>query len=185
VITYDEHGGCFDHVIPPAATPPDNLRPDGFDFATFGVRVPAVIVSPYVTAGSIIRPPGPTPFDHTSIIATLRKLFGIGPLTARDAAAPDLVGALTDQPLNNPPDRIIAQAVRPAPEQVARAAARPLNGLQQSLSTAALQLPTWGANLAVHIQRLTAAVDTEPDHASVGEAMSDAAAHVKAFLGKI
>jgi phospholipase C len=185
VITYDEHGGCFDHVVPPAATPPDDLRPDGFDFGTFGVRVPAVIVSPYVTAGSIIRPPGPTPFDHTSIIATLRKLFGIGPLTARDAAAPDLVGVLGDESLNNPPDRIVAPAIPPAPEQVARAAARPLNGLQQSLSTVALQLPTLGADLDVHIQRLKAAVDTAPTHASVADAVSDISAHMKAFLGKI
>ena len=94
VITCDEHGGCYDHVPPPQATPPDVLRPDGFDFSYFGVRVPAVIVSPYVKAGSVIRPPGTTPFDHTSIIATLRKLFNFAPLTHRDAAAPDLLAAL-------------------------------------------------------------------------------------------
>ncbi len=90
LITYDEHGGCYDHVVPPAATPPGGNTPDGFNFDTFGVRVPAVIVSPYVRRGSIIRAPGATPFDHTSIIATLRKLFGIASLTPRDAAAPDL-----------------------------------------------------------------------------------------------
>lgn len=39
IITYDEHGGCYDHVVPPAATPPDDWRPDGFDFSRFGVRV--------------------------------------------------------------------------------------------------------------------------------------------------
>jgi phospholipase C len=43
----DEHGGCYDHVLPPSVTPPGGPNPDGFDFSSFGVRVPAVIVSPY------------------------------------------------------------------------------------------------------------------------------------------
>jgi phospholipase C len=188
VITYDEHGGCYDHVVPPMATPPDNRRPDvpdAYDFGTFGVRVPAVIVSPYVRAGSIIRPPGATPFDHTSIISTLRSLFNIGPLTARDAAAPDLLGSLGDQPLNNPPNRIVAPAVPPAPQQVARACAKPLSDLQQSLSTAALQLPTLGANLAVHIQRLASAAGSVGNYNSVAAAVADIRSSMKAFLGKV
>jgi phospholipase C len=185
VITYDEHGGCYDHVVPPMATPPDNSQPDGFDFGTFGVRVPAVIVSPYVKAGSVIRPSGETPFDHTSIIATLRELFKIGPLTARDAAAPHLMGALDEKVSNDGPASITAPAVPPVPEQVARSAAKPLNGLQRSLATAALQLPTFGADIETHIQRLTKAVDTAPDHASVAAAVVDVTAHVKAFLAKI
>jgi phospholipase C len=185
VITYDEHGGCFDHVVPPAATPPDDLRPDGFDFGAFGVRVPAVIVSPHVRPGSVIRPHGPTPFDHTSIIATLRELFGIGPLTRRDAAAPSLLSALDDQVNNDGPASIVAPAVPPTPEQVARAGFRPLNDLQKSLATAAVQLPTVGANIAAHIQRLTSAVDVAPVHACVADATADITAHVKAFLGKV
>ena len=46
IITYDEHGGCYDHVPPPPAVPPDAHQPDGFEFNRYGVRVPAVIVSP-------------------------------------------------------------------------------------------------------------------------------------------
>src|SRR5262245_24119313 len=76
IITYDEHGGCHDHVPPPSATQPETPRPDQvFKFDRFGVRVPAVIVSPYVKPGTILRPPGAVPYDHTSIIATLRKRF--------------------------------------------------------------------------------------------------------------
>jgi len=71
IITYDEHGGCYDHVVPPPATPPGGQTPDRYNFDSFGVRVPAVIVSPWVPKGAKIRPPGTTPFDHTSIIATL------------------------------------------------------------------------------------------------------------------
>ena len=53
IITYDEHGGCYDHVPPPAgATPPDSTSGEfGFDFTRFGVRVPAVLVSPLIPAG--------------------------------------------------------------------------------------------------------------------------------------
>ena len=147
VITYDEHGGCYDHVVPPRAKPPGGQMPDGFDFGYFGVRVPAVIVSPYVRRGSVIRPSGKTPFDHTSIIATLRKLFTFAPLTARDAAAPDLLAALNAHPENDGPASITAPAIPPTPAQVALVAARPPNSLQRSLSRAAVRLPAAGANI--------------------------------------
>ncbi len=184
VITYDEHGGCYDHVLPPAATPPGGPAPDGFGFGQFGVRVPAVIVSPYVAQGSIIRPPGPTPFDHTSVLATLRRMFGFAPLTARDAAAPDLLGALASEPSNPGPASIAAPAIPPTPAEVARAAARPPNALQKSLSAAAVQLPTAGAKIGAHIERLRSARTAAPAHATVGEAAAEVTAHMRAFLGR-
>jgi phospholipase C len=98
VVTYDEHGGCYDHVAPPeGATPPDDCVGEyGFDFRRFGVRVPAVLVSPLVAAGTVFRvPEGSTPLDHTSILKTLEVRFGLPALTARDAAAPDFGDALT------------------------------------------------------------------------------------------
>ena len=182
IVTYDEHGGCFDHVPPPPATPPGGPAPNGFAFDYFGVRVPAVIVSPYVSAGSVIRPAGVTPFDHTSIIATLRRLFGLGALTARDAAAPDLLAALGPTPDNQGPDKITPPAIPPTPAQVASVAARPPNDLQRSLSTVAVQLPTAGAHVASHVARLTATGIVAPDHPTVADAAAEAAAHVRAFL---
>lgn len=98
IVTYDEHGGCYDHVSPPwGATPPDDSTGEyGFDFTRFGPRVPAVLVSPLIPAGTVHRvPDGATPFDHTSVLATIEHRFGIDPLTRRDAAAPDVGGALT------------------------------------------------------------------------------------------
>jgi phospholipase C len=88
IVTYDEHGGCYDHVPPPMnAVPPDNsVGEDGFDFKRFGLRVPTILISPLIPAGTVYRAPGATPFDHTSILATLEKRFGIPPLTQRDAA---------------------------------------------------------------------------------------------------
>jgi phospholipase C len=100
VITYDEHGGCYDHVPPPggAAPPVRGGAPGqfGFGFDRFGVRVPTVLVSPWIEAGTVCRAPGRTPFDHTSIIATVRQVAGLPePLTERDKAAPDLGCAMT------------------------------------------------------------------------------------------
>ncbi|HEX5708613.1 MAG TPA: alkaline phosphatase family protein [Pyrinomonadaceae bacterium] len=124
IITYDEHGGCYDHVTPPPAIPPDEIhsRPyhrypndPVFNFDRYGLRVPAIFVSPYIEAGTVVRtnpglydPPNPPPvppstlpvplpFDHTTIIKTLSSLFdlkssstGQSYLTERDRAAPDL-----------------------------------------------------------------------------------------------
>jgi phospholipase C len=98
VITYDEHGGCFDHVPPPgdAVAPDDSPGEQGFGFTRFGVRVPTILVSPFIAAGSVYRAPenGP-PFDHTSLLATIRARWNAGPLRARDAVAPDIASVLT------------------------------------------------------------------------------------------
>ncbi len=100
IITYDEHGGCYDHVPPPngAKNPDPNNQPgdDGFLFNRFGVRVPCVVVNPYIEKGCIARPDGYTPFDHSSIIKTIQNCFKLeGYLTARDKAAPDFSCLLT------------------------------------------------------------------------------------------
>jgi len=89
LITYDEHGGLYDHVPPPETVNPGDKPADStiFDFKRLGVRVPAVLISPFVEKGTIIH----DVFDHTSIIATARKLFipewEKFPLTERDRHA--------------------------------------------------------------------------------------------------
>jgi len=106
VVTYDEHGGCYDHVPPPlGAFPPDNsVGQFGFDFTRFGVRVPAVLVSPLIAPGTVYRPAGPVPLDHTSILKTVETRWQLPALTARDAAAPDFGGVLTlTQPRTDDP----------------------------------------------------------------------------------
>jgi phospholipase C len=98
IISYDEHGGCYDHIGPPGgAVPPDSSVGEyGFDFTRFGVRVPAVLVSPLIAAGTVYRvQAGSMPIDHTSVLKTIERRWGLPPLTARDAAAPDLGGVLT------------------------------------------------------------------------------------------
>src|SRR6266568_8628329 len=107
IVTYDEHGGCYDHVPPPTgAIPPDrSVGEYGFDFARFGVRVPAVLVSPLIAPGTVFRVPGSsTPLDHASILRTVEARWGLASLTARDAAAPDVADALTlDAPRDDDP----------------------------------------------------------------------------------
>jgi phospholipase C len=96
VITYDEHGGNYDHVAPPggAVPPDDSLGEWGFDFTRFGVRVPALLVSPRIVAGTVFRVAQGT-IDHTSVLKTIEVRWGVDPLTARDKAAPDLGDVLT------------------------------------------------------------------------------------------
>jgi phospholipase C len=90
IITYDEHGGFYDHVPPPEACPPDdfqaidadgNPREQGFD--RYGIRVPLVVVSPYARRGYVSH----RVTDHTSILRLLEARFGLPALSARDANA--------------------------------------------------------------------------------------------------
>jgi phospholipase C len=137
IVTYDEHGGLYDHVAPPRATPPQTLlaatppvavppagtgdvvgQPNdpavtGFGYDVFGVRVPAIVVSTNIAAGTTIRSSGPgtalplpPPFDHTSIIRTVRDIFdlsagGATSLSERELAAPSL-SPFVDAAAGNP-----------------------------------------------------------------------------------
>jgi phospholipase C len=136
-IMYDEHGGCYDHVLPPTgAVSPDSASNPGkenFKFDRFGVRVPVILVSPYVQAGTVFRSNTSTPYDHTSILATLRDWLEIPTASmltsARIKAAPTLEQVLT---LSAP--RVVKPTI--APPQTAPAPtslALPPNVLQKSL----------------------------------------------------
>lgn len=92
LVTYDEHGGIYDHVPPPFCVPdqffaqPDKTgagRP--FFFDRLGVRVPAVLISPWVPRGTVV---GGRTFEHASIPATVTGFF-IGPLDARSPREKD------------------------------------------------------------------------------------------------
>lgn len=98
IVNYDEHGGNYDHVAPPAnvAAPGDGTQGEfGFDFTRLGVRVPAVLVSPLIAPGTVFRTSSTTAIDHTSVLATIHQRWGTAPLSARDQAAPSLGDVLT------------------------------------------------------------------------------------------
>lgn len=90
LITFDEHGGTYDHVPPPAAVPPQQGAGEmGFEFDRLGCRVPAVLVSAHVERGSVFS----QTMHHGSLAATLSDRFGLEPLTARDAKATSIAAS--------------------------------------------------------------------------------------------
>jgi len=191
VITFDEHGGCYDHVPPPAAPPPVAGAPDPFN--RYGVRVPAVVISPYVAAGTVLRnPPGPGafPFDHTSIIRTLRERFDPtgAPLTGRDAAAPSLDLALNlDEPSNDGPDQIDVPTYTPTADELQKAKDMPPNDLQRSLCELSAFLPSAGGDLMQHLDALqnNMLAGGNPVQACVADAASLVRENLDAFLGHL
>lgn len=135
LITWDEHGGFYDHTIPQDAVAPGDTglgsshNKNGFTFEKYGPRVPALVISPLIPRNLIDH----TLYDHASVPATLEALFGLNPLTKRDAAANPLTSLLTlaaprkDAPAVLPPVAsaeaalaAVAVANRAAPVSVSR-----------------------------------------------------------------
>jgi phospholipase C len=163
IINFDEHGGFYDHVPPPAtvatgddATYANSAHP--FSFQRLGVRVPCIVVSPYTQPGTIIgaTPEDPTTiFDHASVLATLEERFQLPSLTQRDKSANTLEAALNvskprmtaaDAPTSLPqpaPDSAVTAPPAPAPTAATASAAAaspaaPLSANQKSILDLAL-----------------------------------------------
>jgi len=88
VIYFDEHGGFYDHVVPPAAVPPDDQDKE-YGFRQLGIRVPALIVSPWATK-QVLH----TQFDHTSVLKFLTDLWRLDRLGDRTSSANSIEEAL-------------------------------------------------------------------------------------------
>jgi phospholipase C len=128
IVTWDEHGGFYDHAeaVPGGApTPgdtvvtPGDVNKFGFNFRQYGPRVPAVIVSPLIPKNLIDH----RTYDHASIPATVEKIFGIPPLTQRDARARD-VTSLVSLPEPRPTPATLPEPV-PLPATAEAAAGAP------------------------------------------------------------
>ena len=117
IVTFDEHGGFYDHVIPPPGVPPgDTITAGyvkkGFRFDQLGVRVPALVISPYIAKGVIDH----TEYDHSSALATVERLFGMKSLTERDKAANDVLHLLSlSEPRTDAPTPLPDPARNPSP----------------------------------------------------------------------
>lgn len=125
VVTFDEHGGFFDHVPPPAATAPGGDQryrdpANNFDFDLLGVRVPAIVVSPYTQKGTVVGHLPQESYDHTSILATVVKRFQRAALTHRDADARTLEGALNQDSARLSPDEAPLTLPMPATSMMTR-----------------------------------------------------------------
>ena len=110
LITYDEHGGFFDHVPPPTANSPgdgiadEDNNHNNFSFTQLGLRVPAIVISPLIRKNTLDA----TLYEHSTLLATLESFFGLKPLTNRDLTAStldhlfSLPSARTDTPATLP-----------------------------------------------------------------------------------
>jgi phospholipase C len=104
LVTFDEHGGTYDHVPPPRAIPPyppGSFEQFGFAFDRSGLRIPAIAISPWIGARTVVN----DEFRSTSLIRTLRERWSLGPpLTRRDGVAADLAPVLTLAEPRDPAD---------------------------------------------------------------------------------
>lgn len=136
IITYDEHGGFYDSVAPGGAYTPNDgsnsssLNEYGFNFEQYGVRVPAIVVSPLIPQGTVDH----TIYDHSSVLKTVESLFGINSLTQRDANANSvthllsLATARTDCPatLSSPAEAMKVARPQPTADEQAAIDQQPL-----------------------------------------------------------
>jgi phospholipase C len=145
-VTFDEHGGCYDHVPPPTgaiAPQPWPVSRDGtFAFNRYGVRVPAIVVSSYVEPGTVFRASeGGQPYDHTSVLSTLRDWLGLAVDPSRFLPSPRIAAAPT---LDRVLTRVTGNENKDWPDITAKCTIdqkdvspdTPLNDLQKSLLAA-------------------------------------------------
>ena len=131
IVTYDEHGGTYDHVKPGSAVSPFTRPTSNFNYDRCGVRVPAILINPRLTT-KVFRPTDGvsmkdacgafvTRLDHTSIIRSLCQRFGLGtPPTPRAASVPTLAGLIraTAAAPHVPERSVIAAAERSMAEKL-------------------------------------------------------------------
>ena len=157
ILTWDEHGGFFDHITPPPAkriptgSPPKDIegRSFGFMFDQYGPRVPAVVISPWCPQNMIDH----RQFEHSSIPATIEQLFGLRPLTIRDTEA---IGVQTLASLSAPrnvttplPDAItVGQPSGPVPGTPAGSAGSTVISSVGSISGKVLSATAVGPGVA-------------------------------------
>jgi len=168
IITFDEHGGCFDHQPPGPTVSPDgvvikaNKKCDGpgsnFDFKRLGVRVPAVLVSPWIEQGTICH----TQFDHTSIIKTASNKWLQGAnLTNRDLKATDVSDVLTRSSARTD----VPEITPVTPPVFTGCGGELLSGLHRDMLVAAAMLIARNADRYIHLgslrtrQEIIAALD--------------------------
>ena len=127
IVTWDEHGGFYDHLAPPEAVPPsdtpvgDKFNQYHFPFDRYGVRVPAVIVSPLIPAKLIDH----RLYDHSSILKAIETAFTLPPLTERDTAANDPTVLLTRTKARTNTPKTLPSPAAPAMSKIVLAAPQP------------------------------------------------------------
>jgi len=134
-ITYDEHGGCYDHVPPPqcAVPPGDGAAAEmGFGFDRLGIRVPTIMISAWIDA-QVIR----SQKQHTSMLKTLGAKWSFEALTKRDASAPDFLEVFNrESPLPGSAWKVFTPINQPEGLENTDNRSHPLNDLQRAIVNA-------------------------------------------------
>lgn len=110
IVNYDEHGGFFDHVSPPAVVTPPSSSHTNPGFSYLGVRVPAMVISPFVTPGGICD----LRLDHTSVLKFLGQKFG-----KRNSMPPGFSALVDSREVNSVYDVLDLDSPRPDEPPVA------------------------------------------------------------------
>ena len=175
IITFDEHGGCYDHVPPPwtAVAPDDSTPQKPFGFNRYGVRIPTILVSPWIEPGTVFRAPAAdaargAEFDHTSILATLRDWQDVGKhagwlKSKRIAAAPTIATVLTRAEARTDVPSI------PPPNVATPPANTRLNDIQRSVVANAL---TASKDCALHSPEYASVMQQVSALETVGDALA-------------
>lgn len=138
VVLYDEHGGFYDHVPPPKAVPPDEHQEE-YTFDRYGVRVPAVLVSPWLPA-QVLH----TVFDHTSLLKYLCDKWRLSPLGARQVNANSFASAFLPAMRHDTPERLREPMVPEVAASLAMPEVEPpLNEFQRGLVAMSEMLETY------------------------------------------
>ena len=163
VVAYDEHGGFYDHVVPPAATSPDRNHQE-YTFDRLGIRVPVLLISPWIEP-QVIH----TVADHTALLRSLQVRWGLGAMGQRVAQAADILAGVR---LTAAPRQDVPRLARPP---AARRATRPprrsmapvrLNDHQRAIVAFSAYLETQTVAPAAQKVRATTRVMKSPAEAS-------------------
>lgn len=192
LITYDENGGLFDHEPPPRRVPaPAPMRKSRisptrrfvsffierdvvrFNFRMLGARVPTIIVSPWIDAGTV----DDQLYDHTSVVATLRRLFApeSAPLTRRDASANTFQHLVHERSEPRTEDELPDLSSRVAPPRAREVAAGPGGAAAEAQPADAVGAGSddlFSQQLGILADRMRAELARQPAPPSAGPGVS-------------
>ena len=174
VVTFDEHGGFYDHAPPPSAKPPD-AHVDEYAFDRCGVRVPTLLISPWIKQ-QVLH----TECDHTALLRSLQGKWGLGDMGKRVASAPDIIAGIrmAAELRTDVPQRLSVKLPVAAIRKSAAREAETPNDNQRAIVAFSQYLDTQRAAPAAAKMRLTVRSMESP-----AESLAVAEERARRFLG--
>jgi phospholipase C len=149
IITYDEHGGFFDHV-----SPPTTVDDQGAEFQQMGFRVPTLVIGPHVRKGEVVS----TTFEHSSFAKTVALRFGFPQLNDRADAAADLSSCIDPAFVDDPQPPVSLPQMALNDDEILEQAGR-ITSQPELFEAAGIEVPLRGEHLAQERRSLQALID--------------------------